>query len=200
MPSTRGPSGGLTRRDSGRALREDVFDVREDIEMVSSCAEGVGGYVVAMGVGSEDDEGESTGALMDCFVAVSGSSSNIEGGAVVFGDSATTDALCLCMLMSSVSELKSVSTVNWLDSRLSSERRKAPGFARKSRASVLGDRGGESREMERWEAVSASESWSGWLCAAAVGGGSISMSVFFSSVALDNKLVEQANDDISCIS
>lgn len=133
---------------------------------------------------------------MDSFVAVSGSSSKIEGGAVVFGVSATTDALCLYTLMSSVSELKSVSTVNWLDSRLSSERRKALGLARKLCASVLGDRGGESREIERWEAVSASESWSEWRWTAVVGetGGSS-----MSRVGSTGQQIVQHADDISCI-
>lgn len=117
---------------------------------------------------------------MDSFAAVSGSSSKMEGGAVVSGVSPTTDTLCLYMLISSVSEPKSVSTVDCLDSRLSSERRKAPGLARKLCASVRGDRGGESREMERWEAVSASESWSCWCGTAAVGetGGRSIMFVF----------------------
>lgn len=50
MPKTRGPSGGLTRRDSGRALRDEVVDVIEEIDTVSSRAGGVGGYVVAVGV------------------------------------------------------------------------------------------------------------------------------------------------------
>jgi hypothetical protein len=98
-------------------------------------------------------------------VAVKGSSSNIDGAALVFGVSTVTDILCLYKLMSSASELKSVSTVNWLDSRLSCSRRKAPGFARNLCASsdscealdCLGDTGGELSEIERWDAVSASE-------------------------------------------
>lgn len=73
-----------------------------------------------------------------------------------------------------------MSIVNWLDSRLSLSRRKAPGFARNLWASAselwvaadcLRDSGGESREMERCEAVSASESGSSCvrLCEGVVG-------------------------------
>lgn len=153
------------------------------MDTVSSLLGGaVGGYVVVVGTvtgtgagrGADVDvRGGTEGIDIVSLVAVKGSSSNMEGAALVFGVSPVTDILCLYKLISSASELKSVSTVNWFDSRLSLAPRKAPGFARNLCASesevatdCLREPGGESREMERWDAVSASESASscGGLC------------------------------------
>jgi hypothetical protein len=74
------------------------------------------------------------------------------------------------MLISSTSELRSVSTVYGWDSRFSSLLRKAPGLVRNFRGSesemaadCLRELDGELREIDFWDAVSASESASsGW--------------------------------------
>lgn len=147
--------------------------MKEDIDTVSSLVAENGGYVVATeGIVACIGEGLASGDLgIDDIVtfsltAIGRSSSNIEGAALVSGVSPAIDILrLLYMLMSSGSELKSVSTVNWLDSRLSFPRRKALGFARNMCASsdscvakeCLGECEGEEREIERWDAVSASE-------------------------------------------
>lgn len=76
------------------------MEVREDIDTVSSLAGGEGGYVVVgAAIGTDeragiDGGGGTGGTVMVSFVAVKGSSSNMEGGAVVFGVSPTTDILC----------------------------------------------------------------------------------------------------------
>jgi len=56
IPSTKGSFDGATRRVSGLTFREDVVDMKEDMDTVSSLVAGDGGYVVATGTVACTDE------------------------------------------------------------------------------------------------------------------------------------------------